>query len=102
MMYMSKASKQPTMEDLLNHVGEENNLVVGEKIEAVIISIAKNEAVLDIVNVGLGVVRGRELYNEEYLAQLELGQTVEAIILSLENEKGMVEMSFKAIGRDKI
>lgn len=99
---MSNVSAQPTMEDLLHHVGDKNNLKVGDKVEGNIINIAKNEVMMDVENIGLGIIRGRELYNEEYLAQLAAGQRVEAVIVSLENELGVLELSFRAIGRDKI
>jgi small subunit ribosomal protein S1 len=48
------------------------------------------------------MVRGKELYNEEYLAKLKVGETVEAVIVDLDNEQGYVELSFRAIGRDRI
>ncbi len=93
---------QPTMGDLLKHVSDENQLKVGEQISGKIIHIAKNEILLDIENIGLGVVRGRELYNEEYFSRLKIGETVEAVLIDLDNEKGIMELSFRAIGRDKI
>lgn len=95
-------STQPTMEDLLNRVSGFNELEIGQTVKGKIIFLAKNEAILDIENVGLGIVRGRELYNEEYLSHLKVDETVEAIVLDLDNEKGMVELSFRAIGKDKI
>jgi ribosomal protein S1 len=56
---------------------------------------------IDIVNVGLGVVRGRELYNEDFLSKLKIGEEIEAIVIELDNEIGMLELSFRAIGKDK-
>ncbi|NJR20381.1 MAG: S1 RNA-binding domain-containing protein, partial [Hyphomonadaceae bacterium] len=50
----------------------------------------------------MGVVRGKELYNEEYLSGIKVDDEVEAILLDLDNERGMIELSFRAIGRDKI
>jgi len=90
------------MEDLLNRVSGFNELQIGQTVSGKIIFLAKNEAILDIENLGLGIVRGRELYNEEYLSHLKIGETVEAIVLDLDNERGMVELSFRAIGKDKI
>jgi ribosomal protein S1 len=95
-------STQPTMEDLLNRVSGFNEVEVGQTVSGKIIFLAKNEAILDIENLGLGIVRGRELYNEEYLSHLKVGESVEAIVLDPDNERGMVELSFRAIGKDKI
>ncbi len=93
---------QPSMGDLMQHVTEINTVTLGNTIQGKVIHMSKNEVILDIENVGLGIVRGRELYNEEYLATIKLGETVEAIVVDLDNEKHMVELSFRAIGRDKI
>ncbi len=93
---------QPTMSDLINKVSGINELEIGQKVSGKIIFLAKNEAILDIENVGLGIVRGKELYNEEYLSHLKVGEVVEAIVLDLDNERGMIELSFRAIGKDKI
>lgn len=98
----SITERQPTMEDLLKHVADQKVISAGDTISGKIIHIAKNEVILDIENVGLGIIRGRELYNDEYLSFLKLGETVDAIVIDLDNEKGMLELSFRAIGRDKI
>lgn len=95
-------SAQPTMTDLLNRVSGFNELQVGQLVRGKIIFLAKNEAILDIPNIGLGIARGRELYNEEYLSHLKVGEEIEAMVLDLDNERGMVELSFRAVGKDKI
>jgi small subunit ribosomal protein S1 len=95
-------TQQPNMGDLLKHVGTANDLNVGDKLSGIIISIAKNELLINIENIGIGIVRGKELYNEEYLSRLKLGEEVEALIINLDNEKNMIECSFRAIGRDRI
>lgn len=94
---------QPTMEDLVKHVG--NSLKIpelGATLKGTIIYITKNKVFLDIENLGLGIVRGRELYNEEYLSGLKVGETVEAMVIDLDNEEGLLELSFREIGKDKI
>jgi small subunit ribosomal protein S1 len=92
----------PTMGTLLATIADPTNLKIGDKVSGEIISLAKNQAILSIPNTGLGMVRGKELYNEEYLAKLKVGETVEAVIVDLDNEQGYVELSFRAIGRDRI
>ncbi|MGL4758659.1 MAG: S1 RNA-binding domain-containing protein [Patescibacteria group bacterium] len=95
-------NQQPNMDDLLKHVGSEGDLNVGDKVAGKIIAITKNELLLDIENTGIGIVRGKELYNEEYLSRLNVGEQVDALIINLDNEKGQIECSFRAIGKDKI
>jgi ribosomal protein S1 len=92
----------PTMQDLLNKVSGNPTLKIGDTIKGTVIFLAKNEAILDIPNLGIGIVRGKELYNEEYLASLKIGNEVEALVVDLDNELDMLELSFRAIGRDKI
>jgi small subunit ribosomal protein S1 len=98
----TQASSQPTMGDLMKHVSGQPVMNIGDKIAGKVLFIAKNEVMLDIPNVGLGLVRGKELYNEEYLSSLKIGDELEAVIVDLDNERNMMELSFRAIGRDKI
>jgi ribosomal protein S1 len=93
---------QPTMSDLMTHVSDIPQINTGDRIKGIVLFISKNEVVMNIDSVGLGVVRGKELYNEEYLSSIKIGDELEAIVIDLDNEKGMIEMSFRAIGRDKI
>jgi ribosomal protein S1 len=99
---VSVNERQPTMKDLLKHVSDRNEPKVGDQLQGKIIYIAKNEVLMDIENLGIGIVRGKELYNEEYLSRLKLGETIDAILVDLDNELGLMELSFRAIGRDKI
>jgi small subunit ribosomal protein S1 len=100
---MYQATKNmPSMTDLLTKVGNQNDLKIGDKVMGNIIFVAKNQALIDVPNVGLGVVRGRELYNEEFLAKLKVGEEIEAVVLELDNEIGIMELSFREIGKDKI
>lgn len=93
---------RPTMKDLLQRVNPDSEIKIGDRINGKIIFLAKNQALLDIPNVGLGIVRGKELYNEEFLAKLKIDEVIEAVVLELDNELGMLELSFRAIGKDKV
>ncbi len=93
---------QPTMGDLLKLVSDKGQLKVGDQVSGEVIFVAKSEVLMEIQNVGLAIVRGKELYNEEYLSRLKIGETVEGVIIDLDNELGYIELSFRAIGRDKI
>lgn len=99
---VSVNERQPTMKDLLKHVSDRNEPKVGDQLQGKIIYIAKNEVLMDIENLGIGIVRGKELYNEEYLSRLKIGEIIDAILVDLDNELGLMELSFRAIGRDKI
>jgi ribosomal protein S1 len=100
---MSETSqKQPTMADLLLHVEKTFAVSVGDTIKGKVFLISKSQVLIDIENVGIGVVRGKEMYNEEYLSRLKLGEEIEAVVIDLDNEMGMLELSFRAIGHDKV
>ncbi len=96
------SSNNPTMDTLLTTIKDPTEVKIGDKITGKIVFISKNQAILDITNVGLGMVRGKELYNDEYISKLKVGEEVEAMLLNHDNELGYLELSFKAIGRDKI
>ncbi len=95
-------TQRPTMGDLLKRFSDKETLSITQQVKGTIIFLAKNQALIDIENIGLGIVRGRELYNEEFLSRLKIGEEVEAIVLELDNELGYVELSFRAIGKDKL
>lgn len=101
-MTQTTTTGQPTMADLIKKVADPVSVVVGEKLSGKIIHLSKNEVILDIENVGLGLVRGRELYNDNYVSQLKLEEVVEAVVKNFENERGMLELSFRAVGRDRV
>ncbi len=74
----------------------------GDIIEGEIISLSKSEVCLDIKGLTIGVVRGRELYNElEEYSNLKIGDKVSAVVLELENERGEAELSFREAGQKK-
>jgi small subunit ribosomal protein S1 len=101
-MTQTTVATQPTMEDLLKRVADDKKIVKGDKISGKIIHISKGEVQMDIENIGLGLIRGKELYNDEYISLLKIGETVEAVVIDLDNERGMLELSFRAIGKEKI
>lgn len=75
---------------------------VGDIIEAVVVSISKNEVHLDIGGIATGLVRGKELIDESgETANLKIGDVVGATVLELENEKGVLELSFRSAGHQK-
>lgn len=75
---------------------------VGDIIDGTVISVSKNEVLLDLDGIHTGLVRGRELLDEsgEY-SELKPGVRAAATVLELENEKGLIEMSFRSAGHQK-
>lgn len=75
---------------------------VGDIITGTILSVSKGEVQIDINGLATGVVRGAELIDEsgEY-SNLSLGDEVTATVLELENERGLLELSFRSAGHKK-
>jgi small subunit ribosomal protein S1 len=99
-MKIKKTKSQ--MDDLLLR-GEAKAIPrVGELIEGTVISAAKNEVLLDIEGLTIGIVRGKEIYDEsgEY-SEVKPNDKVSATVLELENESGQMELSFRYAGHQK-
>lgn len=75
---------------------------VGDVVEGTVLAASKQEVLIDIDGVGVGVVRGNEVYDEsgEY-ANPDIGVRVSATILDLDNERGELELSFRFAGHQK-
>ncbi len=75
---------------------------VGDVISGNIISVSKGEVQIDIDGIATGLVRGYELIDEsgEY-SNLHTGDEVSATVLEMENERGLVELSFRSAGHKK-
>src|SRR3989344_6927709 len=93
-----------TMQELLAQDGAEINVPkAGDILEGRVLTISKNEVYVDIPGIGLGVVRGRELYDESVrITTLKVGDTVLALVVESENKDGNIEMSFRAAGQERI
>jgi len=75
-----------------------NNLLkppkVGEIVEGKIIDVGKSAVYLDLGPFGTGIIYGREFYEgKDILKELEIGDSLFAKIINLDNEKGYVELS---------
>lgn len=75
---------------------------VGDVITGTVISVSKGEVQVDIDGIATGLVRGYELIDEsgEY-SHLTVGDEVSATVLEMENERGLVELSFRSAGHKK-
>ncbi|MBI1961508.1 MAG: S1 RNA-binding domain-containing protein [Parcubacteria group bacterium] len=75
---------------------------VGELVSGEVLDISKNGIVVTLGGTLTGLVRGRELDDESgQYSKLSAGEKVEATVLELENEQGMLELSFRQAGHRK-
>src|SRR3989344_7179164 len=66
-------------------------LKTGDVVAGQILSVGKNEVYLTIPGVGMGIVRGRELYDDKvYLTNLKNGDEVMASVIDPDNKDGLV------------
>lgn len=80
--------------DYLNLVNE-SLPKINDLIEGTVIEIGRNEIYLDINGLTTGIVRGPELFDESgEFSNLKKGDRVSATVIDLENEKGLIELSF--------
>lgn len=96
-------SSAQTMTDLLSSGAEIRVLKPGDMVEGKIISVTKNEVYLDLAGYGVGVVRGRELYDDQAtLNSLKPGDSIEASVVETENREGNVELSLRQAGHERV
>lgn len=98
------ATDYTTMQELLAAPGTEIKVPkTGDVLEATVLTAGKNEVYLDIEGIGLGVVRGRELYDESVrVGSLKLGDKVFASVIEPENKDGNIELSFRQAGQERV
>lgn len=95
--------KIQTMNDLISSGVEIKVLKSGDMVPGKILSVGKNEVYVDIEGYGVGVVRGRELYDDEAtLSSLKPGDEVFASIVEVENKEGNIELSFRQAGQERV
>jgi small subunit ribosomal protein S1 len=76
---------------------------INELVEGTVIEIGRNEIYLDIKGVATGIVRGIELLDESGdFSNLKKGDKISATVIELENEKGLIELSFRSASHKKI
>ncbi len=98
------ATEAKTMQELLAQEGVDIKIPkVGDVLEGSILSVGKNEVFVDIEGIGLGVVRGRELFDDAIrLSTMHVGDKVMAQVLEPENKDGNIELSFRAAGQERV
>ncbi len=97
------AKKASTMDDLLSTGAEIRVLKNGDMVEGKLLSVGKNEVYIDLEGYGVGVVRGRELYDDQAtLASLKVGDTIFASVVEPENKDGNIELSLRQAGHERV
>ncbi len=97
------AAKAQTMTELLDSGVEIKVLKQGDMIEGTLISVGKNEVYVDLEGYGVGVVRGRELYDDEAtLNSLKPGDKIFVSVVEPENKEGIVELSLRQAGQERV
>jgi ribosomal protein S1 len=91
------------MSDLVNSGIEIKVLKTGDMVEGSLISVGKNEVYVDLEGYGVGVVRGRELYDDEAtLKALKPGDKIFVSVIDPENKEGIVELSLRQAGQERV
>jgi ribosomal protein S1 len=99
----SSAGGSQGMAELLDSGAEIKVLKVGDVVPGRILTLGKNEVYVDIEGYGVGVVRGRELYDDEAtLSSLKAADEVFASVVEVENNEGNIELSFRQAGQERV
>jgi small subunit ribosomal protein S1 len=103
-MTTNSATDAKTMQELLALEGVEIKVPkTGDVLEGTVLTVGKNEVYIDIEGYGLGVVRGRELFDESVrLGTLKVGDKVFASVTEPENKEGNIELSFRQAGQERV
>ncbi len=101
--YPDSAKSAQTMADLISSGVEIKVLKAGDMVEGTLISAGKNEVYVDLEGYGIGVVRGRELYDDQAsIASLVPGDKLLVSVVETENKEGVVELSLRQAGQSKV
>ncbi|MFA6295755.1 MAG: S1 RNA-binding domain-containing protein [Patescibacteria group bacterium] len=94
-----KKEQDALMEQLENQVvPKPSDTLVGKVIE-----MSKNAVYIDLGQYGIGVVRGKELWESlDVYGELNVGDEVEATILEMENEENILELTFRKATKKEV
>lgn len=97
------AQNAQTMAELMDSGVEIKVFKQGDMVEGTLISVGKNEVYVDLEGYGVGVVRGRELYDDEAtLNSLKPGDKIFVSVVEPENKDGIVELSLRQAGQERV
>lgn len=99
----ARAGLAQSMTELMDSGAQIRVLKPGDMVQGTVLSITKNEIYIDLEGYGVGVVRGRELYDDPVtLATLKVGDEVTAAVVDTENKEGNVELSMRQAGHERV
>ncbi len=82
--------------DELLAIDDRNDLKIENLIEGKVVAIESTKIFVDIKPYGTGIIYGREYINaRDLIKNLNLGDTIKAKIVELENKEGYIELSLK-------
>lgn len=97
-------TKKPSLMEQLVADHEELMKVpgVGDIITGNIVDKSRNAMYLDVGTLGLGVIYGRELFDDlDTFKNAKIGDPVQATIQALENDDGYIELSVRTASRER-
>jgi len=96
------AQGKPTMADLLAATGYKiASLKRNQEVSGKIVSVSPDEVLVDIGAKSEGVIAGRELQAaSDLIANLSVGDTIDATVLYPENDAGQVVLSLRKLSAD--
>lgn len=96
------AEKAQTMDQFAAEIEKVSFPKIGKNLEGKVLEVSKNAVYLDLAQFGVGVVRGRELWEAlDSYSELKPGDLVEATVIEHENEEGDMELSFRRASREQ-
>ncbi len=103
---VTKPTPPPAVLTELDKLLEQGNFLnvpkKGAAVKGKVISTKNRQVKISIDGLMVGVVRGRELFQDpEMFRSLKDGDEVEATVVDVENENGEVELSFRSVGQKK-
>lgn len=99
---MNNNDNNKELDNLLKGNDFKNMPKVEDLIKAKVVGIKQGEVYLDVDGIFTGMVRGRELVDESgQFSNLKVGDEVIATVVELENEKGVMELSFRSAGHQQ-
>ncbi|MFH1610721.1 MAG: S1 RNA-binding domain-containing protein [Patescibacteria group bacterium] len=99
---MNNNDNNKELDNLLKGKDFKNPPKVEDLIKAKVVGIKQGEVYLDVDGIFTGMVRGRELVDESgQFSNLKVGDEVIATVVELENEKGVMELSFRSAGHQQ-
>lgn len=97
-----KFSKNPLMEELLKEFPDFEMPELGSMVEGTVVNISSNKILVDLNGVMTGIISGRETHDSaDTVKNLQVGDTVLASIVELENQEGLIVLSLRKASQER-